>query len=123
MSLLKQILNPFIEFEEDKKNEPAKGNKPASTPAPPVSPAVPNPAAPAAQQGTPPVQPVDVNAQHPLITGTTGVNPPNQVPAYSQSGTIAGPLPEHQQYFEQLINEANTKNPLFQGTDFKEFVD
>lgn len=29
----------------------------------------------------------------------------------------------HDAYFENLIEEANAKNPLFQGTDFKEFLD
>ena len=27
------------------------------------------------------------------------------------------------QYFERLIDEANVKNPFFQGADFKEFID
>lgn len=72
-----------------------------------------------------PVTPaVDENAQHPLITGSNSrVSTPNQTPTYSPGGTIAGPLPEHEQYFERLIDEANAKNPLFQGTDFKEFID
>jgi archaellum component FlaC len=76
----------------------------------------------------PPV--VDENAQHPLITGTgSPVNVPVQappaqpLPTYSPSGTLIGPLPEHEQYFEKLIEEANAKNPLFQGADYKEFVD
>jgi predicted nucleic acid-binding Zn-ribbon protein len=46
-----------------------------------------------------------------------------QVPTYSPTGTLSGPLPEHQQYFEKLIEEHNARNPLFQGPDFKEFVD
>jgi predicted nucleotide-binding protein (sugar kinase/HSP70/actin superfamily) len=33
------------------------------------------------------------------------------------------PLPEHTQYFERLIEEANAKNPVFQGPDYKEFID
>jgi uncharacterized protein (DUF3084 family) len=33
------------------------------------------------------------------------------------------PLPEHVQYFEKLIDDANRSQPYFQGTDFKEFVD
>lgn len=31
--------------------------------------------------------------------------------------------PEYQKHFNDLIEEANAKNPLFQGTDFKEFID
>ena len=112
MSFLKQILTPFVEFDEDKKKEPAKENKPAA-PVAPVKPA-----------GVSAAPPPDENAQHPLITGsTTQADASTQTPTYSPGGTIAGPLPEHQQYFERLIDEANAKNPIFQGVDFKEFVD
>jgi cell division protein FtsB len=118
MSFLKQLLTPFVEFDENKKKEQAGGIKPA-----PSTPATPSPASPA-------VPPVDENAQHPLITGTNNpVNVPLQapqaqpLPTYSPSGTLIGPLPEHEQYFEKLIEEANAKNPLFQGPDYKEFVD
>jgi hypothetical protein len=111
MSFLKQLLNPFVEFDEDKKKELAKENKSAATPkTPPVATAVPTPG--------------ETNVQHPLITGSNSpVNTAIQTPTYSPTGTIAGPLTEHEQYFEKLIDEANAKNPLFQGTDFKEFVD
>lgn len=124
MSLFKQILKPFVEFDEDQANEQAKSNKSAPAPASPAKPAAtPQSNAPAAPQSAAAPPPLDLNAQHPLITGNVGVNPPTQVPTYSQSGTIAGPLPEHEQYFEKLMNDANSKNPLFQGVDFKEFVD
>lgn len=118
MSFLKQLLTPFIEFEEDKKKEPPQGNKPVAAPLQPsVPPPIPN---------TPP--PVDENAQHPLVTGKGNATAPNQppagqVPTYSPGGTLSGPLPEHEQYFEKLIEEHNTRNPLFQGPDYKEFVD
>ena len=111
MSFLKQLLTPFVEFDEDKKKELAKQNKP---PEPPSSPTIQT------------VTSGDENAQHPLITGSDS-NAKNidvsQIPAYSPGGAIAEPLPEHKQYFERLIDEANRTNPLFQGTDFKEFVD
>jgi hypothetical protein len=131
MSFLKQLLTPFVEFDEDKKNEQAKQNKPASSPAlPKVQPS----AAPVNQQKAPPVvQPpatpttapvVEEKVDHPLITGSPAAsNTPSQIPTYSPAGTIAGPLPEHEQYFEKLIDEANAKNPVFHGTDFKEFID
>jgi hypothetical protein len=121
---LKQLLNPFIEFDEQQKNQAVNANKPVA----PGS-AVPKPAAPAkaaAPLVKPDVIPIDENPQHPLITGTTGnaATPnPTQTPVYSPSGTIAGPLPEHEQYFEKLIDNANGTNPMFQGTDYKEFVD
>jgi hypothetical protein len=115
MSFLKQLLTPFIEFDEDKKKEQAKPNQPAplQTAAHPV----PN---------TPPA--IDENAQHPLVTDSNSTNTPtpppaSQVPTYSPSGTLSAPLPEHEQYFEKLIEDHNARNPLFQGPDFKEFVD
>lgn len=118
MSFLKQLLTPFVEFDEDKKKEQARQNPPAKQTPPAQSTAAPV---------VPPVPAADEKAGHPLITGagtsTPTVTIPNQLPTYSPAGTIAGPLPEHQQYFEKLIDEANAKNPLFQGTDFKEFVD
>lgn len=106
MSFLKQLLTPFIEFDADKKNQQAKQNKP-------VSPAVTTTTQP----------PVNEKTEHPLITGSGTASNPNQVPTFSPDGTMAGPLPEHEQYFEKLIDEANLTNSFFQGTDFKEFVD
>jgi hypothetical protein len=59
-----------------------------------------------------------------LISGKFSTRAPTPpIPGYSPGGTLTTPLPEHEQYFEKLINDANAKNPLFQGTDFKEFVD
>ena len=112
MSFLKQLLTPFVEFEEENKKEPAKDNKPVAPVTPTVKPVVKLTVAPA-----------DENVQHPLFTGNTAATTPDPIPTYSPGGTITGPLPEHQQYFEKLIDEANAKNPLFQGTDFKEFVE
>jgi hypothetical protein len=109
MSFLKQLLTPFVEFDENEKNEPAKEKKPTAPPPATVKPVAP---------------PADENAHHPLIDGEiTNVNTANQTPTYSPEGTIAGPLPEHEKYFEKLVDEANIKNPIFQGTDYKEFVD
>ncbi len=107
MSLIKHLLNPFIAFDEDKKKEPDKESKKAAAPVPQA------------------IQPVaDEDAHHPLITDSAhAVNTANKTPVYSPAGTIAGPMPEHQQYFEKLIDDANNRNPLFQGADYKEFVD
>lgn len=112
MSFLKQLLTPFVEFDENKKDEVKKENHPPVAPATPVK-ATPKPT----------ITIADENAQHPLINGNSAASAPAQIPTYSPAGTIAGPLPEHEQYFEKLIDEANAKNPLFYGTDFKEFVD
>lgn len=102
MSLLKQILSPFIEFENDKKKEPVTENKP--TPAPEYK------------------APIEENAEHPLITeGMVNSSPKAQAsPSQSNVSTL---LPEHEQYFEKLIDQANATNPLFQGSDYKEFTD
>ncbi len=102
MSFLKQILSPFVEFEDDKKNEPVKETK---------SPVVPNDS-----------PPVEENVEHPLFTEST-VTAPTQGQTIAARGSITTALPEHQQYFEKLIDEANAKNPLFKGTDFKEFTE
>jgi hypothetical protein len=105
MSFLKQLLTPFIEFDEDKKKEMEKNNPPPPT--------------------APPLPPSD-KTHHPLITDRAQANIPsnaNQTPTYSPGGTITVPMPEHEQYFERLIEEANQKNPYFQGADFKEFID
>jgi hypothetical protein len=126
MSFLKQILTPFIEFDEDaKKKEAAKGNTPAAT----TPSAMMQPAASTQPVVPPPAQPItplpDEPAHHPLINGgdSKTTNTPDQIPTYSPSGTISKPLPEHQQYFEKLIDDANRTNPLFQGADYKEFID
>ncbi len=39
------------------------------------------------------------------------------------SSTGSGATADYHKYFEDLIEEANAKNALFQGTDFKEFID
>lgn len=59
---------------------------------------------------------------HPLIDKSF-IDVADRVPTYSPSGLLIEPLPEHVQYFERLIDDANRTNPLFQGTDYKEFVD
>lgn len=108
MSFLKQLLTPFVEFDEEQKKQQQNSSSPNVNKAP--------------INTSPPVPVADENAHHPLInenqiTGSTAI------PTFSQSGTITGALPEHEKYFEKLIDDANINNPLFQGTDFKEFVD
>ena len=120
MSFLKQLLNPFIEFDAENKQAAPKPVQAQSTPSPPKQ----NP-----QPVTPPPAPAPTPAnqpvEHPLITeaATQVPDPGEQVAAYSPSGTLVEPLPEHVAYFEKLIDEANRTNPYFQGTDFKEFID
>ena len=117
MSFLKQLLNPFIEFEEEQKKQ---GTKPA-----PTAPATPpRTAAPPPQQQHAPAPPQDQPTVHPLINEPAPVAAAaSEVPTYAASGTLIKPLPEHVAYFEKLIDEANRTNPIFQGPDYKEFVD
>jgi hypothetical protein len=120
MSFLKQLLTPFIEFDADKKPIPPVVNQPAPAPVatPPAAPRIPT---------IPPVVAIptpDVPAQHPLVTSESSPTA-NTIPTPTPSpvSNITGPLPEHVQYFERLIEQANANNPLFQGPDYKEFID
>ena len=107
MSFLKQLLTPFVAFDEDKKKE-------EKTPTASGTPVI----------EAPTISSSNEKATHPLITGSSiTTNTADQIPTFSAGGTLAGPLPEHEQYFEKLIDEANSRNPMFAGADFKEFVD
>jgi hypothetical protein len=111
MSFLKQLLNPFVEFEEDKQKDEGAKKKPSA----PSSTAFPRAPLPTTPEG---------NVSHPLIDNPKAVkDPADQTPTYNPSGTLAIALPEHVQYFERLINEANANNPMFHGADYKEFID
>lgn len=54
---------------------------------------------------------------------------PLRKPASDTSGgtlvspTVAVSSSGYQKHFDELLEEANSKNPFFQGTDFKEFID
>lgn len=41
----------------------------------------------------------------------------------SPSGSRTTATSDYHKYFDDLVEQANAKNPLFQGTDFKEFID
>lgn len=116
MSFLKQLLTPFVAFDEENKKEAPKTNAPV---APQPRPVAVTPLAPPPASAPAP----DVPVNHPLISDSPTTAAPAATPTYSPGGTIAGPLPEHEAYFEKLIDKANATNPIFQGTDFKEFVD
>jgi archaellum component FlaC len=104
MSFLKQLLSPFIEFDEDKQKEVSQRVQASS-----------NAVVGDAPSSAPPY--------HPLLDDEKKAIGDSQTPTYSPGGTLTEPLPEHEAYFERLIDEANLTNPLFQGNDFKEFVD
>lgn len=102
MSLLKHILSPFVEFKE--------GDKPAT-------PLKENAAQKQEYNSTP------ANVHQPPHTMADAI--PVQVQPAPRAAIPPNTriLPEHQQYFENLMEDANAKNPIFQGTDFKEFID
>ena len=123
MRFLKQLLKPFVEFDSNNQPTTPPQNVPPSLSASSIAP--PNLATtpPALVPAAPLAQP-DAPAEHPLITGKdkpTDIT--EQVPMYSPSGTLIEPLPEHVQYFERPIDEANRTQPYFQGTDYREFVE
>lgn len=106
MSLLKNILRPFVEFPDDKNPDVAKEKPPVAETGPPV--ATRNPSVIATPVQQPAASEYDIT-----------VPPLTNAPAPGS----ATALPEHKSYFENLIEESNAKNPLFEGTDFKEFID
>lgn len=109
MSFLKQILKPFVEFDEDLNKEKEAKDKTS----PPAS---------MVRENKIPL-PYD-ETSHPLIDEPEKKQlQADPVPTYAPSGTMDKPLPEHILYFEQLIDQANANNPVFSGADYKEFID
>ena len=111
MSFLKQILKPFVEFDEDiQKKDEEKGN-----------------ASPPSQQSPERVHDIPLpynESTHPLIDAVKmEKSNVDVIPTYSPTGTLDKPLPEHIEYFEKLIEHANANNPAFTGADYKEFIE
>lgn len=104
MSFLKNILKPFVEFNpEDENNAPLQDSK---------------------------LQQKNL-AKEKVTTSDNGGNV-NNIPTASATsykasqaaGTAKSAVSnDYHTYFENLVEEANAKNPIFQGTDFKEFID
>lgn len=94
MSFLKNILSPFMEFKNDEGQETTGISAPGA----------------------------NTKSAGKQTTATGYATPALQTPSASTSATSAT-VGEYEKYFEHLIEEANAKNPLFQGTDFKEFID
>lgn len=94
MSFLKNILGAFVEFKEGEVQ-----SKPGAD-----------------SHGVGNINPVaNVNDRNEAVA--TDVSYVNNV-----GGNPASAM-EFQKHFQELIEEANNKNALFQGTDFKEFID
>ena len=96
MSLLKNILKPFVDFEPDDNDSEQKSKL---------------------QQKS--------KSEDKVSTDERSTN--NAAASYKTSAQTGSSKPadtnDYHTYFENLIEEANAKNPLFQGTDFKEFID
>ena len=94
MSILRSILSPFIDF----KNEPKQSG------------------------GEPPVEPPRATAAPVTVPQQTATEPKLNTPS---SGPVSSAVSatQYHKHFEELIEQANTTNPIFQGTDFKEFID
>ncbi|MEJ7681943.1 MAG: hypothetical protein WKG06_29650 [Segetibacter sp.] len=106
MSFLKNILKPFVDFNQEDENEaPVEESK--------------------LQQKSNTKEKVSVpdNAEY-ANTGNDTTAATSSVMTSQATGTSkSAALNDYHQYFENLVEEANTKNPIFQGTDFKEFID
>jgi uncharacterized protein YoxC len=105
MSLLKNILKPFVQFNEEDENEASLNEEKL-------------------QQKTVRKQKVstadnteDVNANNTTAAASSYKSSPSTGTSKSAASN------NYHQYFENLVEEANAKNPIFQGTDFKEFID
>src|SRR3954447_9298585 len=105
MSLLKNILKPFVDFNAGDENEDAE------------------------QEGKLPQKEmakdnVSTSVNAAVNTGnTTTTTNASYKPSQATSSAKSAAINDYHQYFENLIEEANAKNPMFQGTDFKEFID
>ncbi|MEJ7828366.1 MAG: hypothetical protein WKF91_09230 [Segetibacter sp.] len=102
MSFLKNILGAFVEFKEEEKTEPVKEVK-AQTP----------------QKNQAESVPISSAGN----TNAASTSPISASTSATSSSTGSADPSEYKKHFENLIEEANAKNPLFAGTDFKEFIE
>ncbi len=102
MSILKNILGAFVEFKEEEKTEPAEEVKVQTTQKNQAE-SIPIPSA-----GN-----TNAASTSPISASTSTIS----------SSTGSADASEYKKHFEDLIEEANAKNPLFAGTDFKEFIE
>ncbi|HEX8675801.1 MAG TPA: hypothetical protein VF700_01205, partial [Segetibacter sp.] len=63
------------------------------------------------------------NVENVSPNNTTTATAPSYTPSQATSSSNSSASNDYQKYFENLIEEANAKSPMFQGTDFKEFID
>ena len=113
MSFLKNILKPFVDFNPQDENE---GSTKENT----------------IQPNNVIKEKVSIADNVSAVNTTTATAPsytPSQAtsssntPSQATSSSNSSPSNDYHKYFENLIEEANSKIPMFQGTDFKEFID
>jgi flagellar biosynthesis chaperone FliJ len=97
MSFLKNILSPFVEFKEEGQKGTSNENKSQT-----------------------PERKAPSNFENTRSFVNTAVSPD---PPFDSKITASSAAAEYEKHFQDLIDEANAKNSLFQGTDFKEFID
>ncbi len=104
MSILKYIMSPFVEFKDEANSLPSKDLK---------------------TQRIEKKESLPDAENQPDASGTSDTDASSLSYTSSQSSAPDASLKsgEYQKHFENLIEEANAKNPVFQGTDFKEFID
>jgi hypothetical protein len=105
MSFLKNILKPFVEFNpEDENNASQQQGK--------------------SQQKNVTTEKVSTsdNAEN-INTNNITASAASYKSSQPASAAKSAASNDYHTYFENLVEEANAKNPLFQGTDFKEFID
>lgn len=98
MSLLKNILGAFVEFKESQNPQPPDRKAPAEAALPGAT--------------------TDASTTTVTIDSTNDFTN-NAATTSSGSATVT----EYYKHFDDLLEEANAKNPFFKGTDFKEFID
>jgi chromosome segregation ATPase len=101
MSILKYIMSPFVEFKDDE-TQPSKALKTEKI---------------EKESKTPGMD--DLNVSPSPVADTNS----NSLVSSSQSSVSPFKPAAYQKHFEELIEDANARNPLFKGTDFKEFID
>ncbi len=101
MSFLKSILSPFVEFKESQNKETVKTSSP--------------------NDGKSKLQWKNFKQSS---SRSDSLQAADQVEvSMSRDANSTYSNNNYHQHFEDLIQEANASNPLFQGTDFKEFVE
>jgi len=109
MSILKYIMRPFVQFEETEQKESSE--KPLTQPGQDRTSSPGNEtisSAPSQSQAAPaaPISPVTSSPASPATS------------VHSSAGSA-----DYHKHFEDLMEEANANNPIFSGTDFKEFLE